>query len=161
MQITCPSCSKKFEIQDNLIPQNGRLLQCGSCEHQWFYKINLISTEKAKVSSTTYENIIEEPVNKLNQIKKKEKIKKPFKKNLEISPRQIEKNKLKNKKIEIKKKNYFKLIIVILITFIACIILIDTFKNQLSFFYPNLINILNNLYEILKDIILFLNDLIK
>ena len=60
MQITCPSCSKKFEIQDNLIPQNGRLLQCGSCEHQWFYKINLISTEKAKVSSTTNENIIED-----------------------------------------------------------------------------------------------------
>ena len=38
MIITCPSCKKKFNIDINLIPSEGRDLQCGSCEHIWFYK---------------------------------------------------------------------------------------------------------------------------
>ena len=38
MIITCEKCSKKFNIQDHLIPPEGRFLQCGSCNHKWFYK---------------------------------------------------------------------------------------------------------------------------
>ena len=38
MIISCPSCKKKFNIDINLIPSEGRNLQCGSCEHIWFYK---------------------------------------------------------------------------------------------------------------------------
>ena len=38
MIITCPSCQKKFELDDNLLPENGRTLQCGSCNHKWFFK---------------------------------------------------------------------------------------------------------------------------
>ena len=38
MIITCPSCKKKFNIDINLIPTDGRNLQCGSCDHVWFYK---------------------------------------------------------------------------------------------------------------------------
>ena len=38
MIITCEKCNKKFNIQDDLIPQEGRYLQCGSCNHKWFYK---------------------------------------------------------------------------------------------------------------------------
>ena len=38
MIITCPSCKKKFNLDINLIPSDGRDLQCGSCEHIWFYK---------------------------------------------------------------------------------------------------------------------------
>ena len=38
MIITCEKCSKKFNIEDNLIPENGRELQCGSCNHVWFFK---------------------------------------------------------------------------------------------------------------------------
>ena len=38
MIISCPSCKKKFEIDVNLIPKEGRNLQCGSCNHVWFYK---------------------------------------------------------------------------------------------------------------------------
>ena len=37
MIITCPSGKKKFNIDINLIPSEGRHLQCGSCEHMWFY----------------------------------------------------------------------------------------------------------------------------
>ena len=38
MIITCPLCKKKFNIDINLISSEGRNLQCGSCEHIWFYK---------------------------------------------------------------------------------------------------------------------------
>ena len=38
MIIECPKCNKKFQIDQNLIPNNGRKLQCGSCGHNWFFK---------------------------------------------------------------------------------------------------------------------------
>ena len=37
MIISCEKCNKKFEISDELIPDNGRLLQCGACSYQWHY----------------------------------------------------------------------------------------------------------------------------
>ena len=39
MIITCPNCNKKFNIDEKLIPKNGRLLQCSSCNHKWHYSI--------------------------------------------------------------------------------------------------------------------------
>ena len=38
MIITCNNCNKKFDIDSNLIPDKGRLLQCASCDHKWFFK---------------------------------------------------------------------------------------------------------------------------
>ena len=38
MIIECPACSKKFNIDEKLIPNEGRLLKCGNCEHTWFFK---------------------------------------------------------------------------------------------------------------------------
>ena len=38
MIITCPCEKKQFKIDESLIPQEGRELQCGSCERVWFYK---------------------------------------------------------------------------------------------------------------------------
>ncbi len=48
MHIECENCNKKFELDSNLIPENGRELQCGSCEHIWFYKkkINIIEKKR-------------------------------------------------------------------------------------------------------------------
>ena len=51
--------------------------------------------------------------------------------------------------------------LVLIITFVAIIIIIDTFKHQISFVYPDIETHLNNLYESLRDINLFLKDLIK
>ena len=39
MIIRCPNCNKQFKINPSLIPDNGRDLKCGSCDHVWFYKI--------------------------------------------------------------------------------------------------------------------------
>ena len=34
MIIICPCSEKKFEIEGKLIPEEGRLLQCGSCNKE-------------------------------------------------------------------------------------------------------------------------------
>ena len=46
MIITCNNCNKKFEIDENLIPEKGRLLQCSSCNHQWHFKKEFIHEVK-------------------------------------------------------------------------------------------------------------------
>ena len=38
MIIQCVNCSKKFAVDSDLIPSAGRTIQCGSCNHVWFYK---------------------------------------------------------------------------------------------------------------------------
>ena len=38
MIITCPRCQKSFNIDDKLIPTEGRLVKCGACDHTWFFK---------------------------------------------------------------------------------------------------------------------------
>ena len=39
MVIGCPNCNKQFKINLSLIPDKGRDVKCGSCDHVWFYKI--------------------------------------------------------------------------------------------------------------------------
>ena len=57
MIITCPSCHKKFKIEDVLIPSKGRNLQCGSCNHNWFYKIENKTVESLKLEVNIEEKI--------------------------------------------------------------------------------------------------------
>ena len=40
MIIQCVNCNKKFEVDSALIPKNGRTIQCGACNHTWFFKDN-------------------------------------------------------------------------------------------------------------------------
>jgi len=55
--------------------------------------------------------------------------------------------------------NFLSYIIVSIITFIAIIIVLDTFKSPLSNIFPNLELVLYNLFETLRDVILFAKDL--
>ena len=56
MIILCEKCNKKFELADNLVPNEGRLLQCGSCTYQWHYipesKIELVNEVKDNVKAS-------------------------------------------------------------------------------------------------------------
>ena len=36
MIIQCKSCSRKFQVQDDDIPKEGRMVQCGNCSQEWF-----------------------------------------------------------------------------------------------------------------------------
>ena len=155
MLIECENCNKKFELDSNLIPENGRELQCGSCEHIWFYKKNINILEKNEIIDDQNINVEKKQIKK--QIKKEiKKVKKNLKEN--------EKNKKEYsiyQKIEKKDYNILKIFLVFIITFIAIIIIADTFKSQLSLIYPNLDNLLNNLYQSITDVVLFFKDLIK
>ena len=58
MIITCPNCNKQFKIDNSLIPDEGRDLQCGSCNHVWFYNLE----DESKAPLTINENITESKV---------------------------------------------------------------------------------------------------
>ena len=45
MIIQCVNCNKNFEVDSSLIPENGRNIQCGSCDHIWFYRHIKINTK--------------------------------------------------------------------------------------------------------------------
>ena len=92
------------------------------------------------------------------------------KKNLEISKTlqqekiieaEIEKENLKTvEKSAGKKSKLFSYLIVLIISFVALIILVDTLKTPLINVFPGLEIILFNLFETLQDIKLFIIDLI-
>ena len=158
MIISCENCNKRFEVSDNLIPDQGRLLQCSSCDHKWFFK----KTEKL-IKKKEPKKIIKKDDNKIlsetfveKTIEKKE-IKSTTLNEETLSEIDDEQPQVKKDK----KTNYLKIFIVIIITFVAIIIIIETFKHQISLIYPDIETLLSNLYESLKDINLFLRDLIK
>ena len=76
------------------------------------------------------------------------------------------KNENNDKDLKIKsfkeKKNYniLNLIIIFIISFIALIIILDTFQKPISKILPNIEFLLYNLYETINDIVLFFKDLI-
>tara|TARA_B100001146_G_scaffold147421_1_gene129567 strand:+ start:52 stop:507 length:456 start_codon:yes stop_codon:yes gene_type:complete len=151
MHIECENCNKKFELDSNLIPENGRELQCGSCEHIWFYKKKINIIEKNEIIEDQNINIEKEQIKKkIKKVKKELHEDEKHKKEYNI-----------DQKVEKKDYNILKIFLVLIITFIAIIIVIDTFKSQLSFIYPNLDNLLNNLYQSITDVVLFFKDLIK
>jgi predicted Zn finger-like uncharacterized protein len=70
MIISCPNCNKQFKINPSLIPDNGRDLKCGSCDHLWFYKIEDNKTEPSTLhddfADKKTDNKIVENVNEPN-----------------------------------------------------------------------------------------------
>ena len=73
MIITCPNCNKQFKIDNSLITDEGRDLQCGSCNHVWFYKIeeknNEILELKQEIISDDIETKAENKEDKIEEKK--------------------------------------------------------------------------------------------
>ena len=46
MIIECINCNKKFNVNSDLIPVNGRLIQCGSCNHSWDFKREVVQEDQ-------------------------------------------------------------------------------------------------------------------
>ena len=154
MIITCPSCKKSFQINSSLIPIEGRNLKCGSCGHVWFFK-----NEEKNLELKT--EII--PNIKIESDKKVQKKIDIDKKNI---PDEIKNNTDKalikyDEGTKITFTNLLGYMVVSILSFIALIILLDTFQIQLSSIFPNLELFLYNLYETVKDMSLFIKDLIK
>ncbi len=142
MIIVCPKCKKKFDIEDSLIPEKGRLLQCSSCDNKWFFKKTIEVKKKIERISTK---------TKTNKIPKE----------TEDIIIEAEEN---NTKVENLKKNnlpILNLLLITIISFAALIIFLDTFKIQINNLIPGFEFLLENFYETLKDFYLFTIDLIK
>ena len=71
MIITCPNCNKQFKIDNSLIPNEGRDLQCGSCNHVWYYKIEEVNDEILKLNDEIASKEIETKVFKKDKITEK------------------------------------------------------------------------------------------
>ena len=147
MIIICPCGEKKFEVDENLIPDKGRLLKCGSCDQTWFFNKN--------VSEQT-EPLIDKPAKQKKILYKDANINKSVSK----APIKPGSELVKYKpKYNFTFGKFLSYIIVSIITFIAIIIVLDTFKYPLSNIFPNLELVLYNLFETLRDLILFAKDL--
>ena len=165
MIITCPNCNKQFKIDSSLIPNEGRDLQCGSCNHVWLYKIEEENSEtlqlKDEIVRKEFESKTENNEKILAQKKKQlEKIKTEI--NIEKKVKISEKQKTiaPSKKKDNKVSKFFSYLIVLIISSVALIILVDTLKTPLINMFPDLEIILFNLFETLQDIKLFIIDLI-
>ena len=60
-----------------------------------------------------------------------------------------------------RENNIIKKIFLIIITIIAFILLIDTFKNQLSVIFPGIVQMSDSLYQVINDLKLFIKDLVR
>ena len=155
MIITCQNCNKKFDINQNLIPKKGRLLQCSSCNHKWFFKSDTVIETVETQSNPNFEIFDSVKPQENNQINIDNSADIPNKSNT-IEEKTVKKIELKKSKTKI----FLNLTIVFMISFVALVILLDTFKTPLSKIVPNLEFLLYNLYEVIKDSLLFVKDLI-
>ena len=162
MIVSCPSCKKKFQIDTSLLPEEGRDLQCGSCKHVWFHKVENKNSSPLTLTENLVNNEIRDnlPKKKIDNIADNNKSTIPEKsKNKE--------NKIKdtsdNKKNKIKKEStvskFFSYLMVLIISFVALIIVVDTLKTPIINVFPGVEIILFNLFETLQDIKLFIIDL--
>ena len=162
MIITCPSRKKKFNIDINLIPSNGRDLQCGSCEHTWFYKKEDSIPETPPINEDIAIKENEEIDNLDDNKSNDQEIKRPVEENKKTKS-ELSAIKETESKPELVKKTqsskFFSYLIVFIISLGALIILLDTLKTPLINIFPGLEVLLFNLYETLKDIKLFIIDL--
>jgi len=170
MIITCNNCNKKFDIDSTLIPDKGRLLQCASCDHKWFFKKEVLEKKISPINEDTSidnVNIFDQNNSSINdeesvsdtpndevEVDLEEENKEKIEINIDERPQENTKPK--------KKKNFkiLNIFVVTIISFIAFIIIVDTFKSPIGKIVPNVEFILYNLYESIKDISLFIRDLI-
>ena len=153
MIISCPSCKKKFEINENLIPKEGRYLKCGSCSNVWFYKFE----------QSTLGLQIKDNIKNLKENDSKSEIENEIS-NIREDNKENRKDKALvkyEKKTKLSFTNFIGYLIVLFISFVALFIVLDTFSFLLYPIIPNLELILFNFYETLLDIYLFTKDLIK
>ena len=154
MIIVCPSCGKNFNVRDDQIPDKGRLLQCSNCKHEWFYTKNTIpfddNLDEQSNDELTQESfgILDEEENKRDEVI------------IEDETAELEKPKDIKKKKSVK-INFFKLLLVFIISFVAFILIVDTFILQISEYVPFAEKYLDNLYQSIIDVSLFFQNLIK
>ena len=154
MIIVCPSCGKSFNVRDDQIPDKGRLLQCSNCKHEWFYTKNTIPIDD-NLGEQSNDELTQESFGILNEEEDRSD-------EVIVEDKKVELEKPKNiKKEKTTKINFFKLLLVFVISFVAFVLIVDTFIVQISVYIPFAEKYLDNLYQSIIDISLFFQNLIK
>ena len=154
MIIVCPSCGKNFNVRDDQIPDKGRLLQCSNCKHEWFYTKNKIPVDD-KLNEQSNDELTQESFGILDDDEDKYD-------EVIVEDKPAKSKKLETgKKLENKQLNFFKLLLVFIISFASFILIVDTFITQISNYVPFAEKYLDNLYQSIIDISLFFQNLIK
>ena len=144
MIITCPNCEKKFEVDANQIPENGRMLKCGSCDQTWFFNTKQqISSQKSQDIKIDLKSELSKDNQAITVIKKEKK----------------SETKKINKSSNFGVGKILSYLIVIIISLIGVIVILETFKTPLGKIFPGLEFLLYSLFETVKDIILFFKNL--
>ena len=168
MIISCIKCNKRFSVENKLIPELGRILECGSCLHQWHYipiliiNKNIDTSQREDVIKNDEPFIFDKNTDENNTIDQKI-LPSVDNNNTKNSIPNLIDNKdqvdpvVKNKKTKL---NFLNKLLVTILTFVALIIIIDTFREKLSSIFPSLDLYLYSLYNVITDIFLFFTDLI-
>ena len=187
MIIECKNCLKKFTVNNSDIPNKGRTVQCSNCSTQWLQMpitpsvtsadldIDNVNQDPSKnefmaSDGKNYKFLGNQwaevlPSGKAGRLARK-KISKELS-NL-IGREQVKKNKtikksnqLTNQYQEIEERGMgiFSFLIVFVTSVAAIILLLDTFKNQLIPFFPDLDNYLVYIFETLNNIYIIIKDL--
>ena len=154
MIIVCPSCGKNFNVRDDQIPDKGRLLQCSNCKHEWFYTKNTIPVDD-NIDELSKDDFTQESFGILDQEEDCHDEAIVEDKTVELEKPQT------SKKQKTKKVNFFKILLVFIISLVAFILIVDTFIVQISEYFPFAEKYLDNLYQSVIDISLFFQNLIK
>ena len=154
MIIVCPSCGKNFNVRDDQIPDKGRLLQCSNCKHEWFYTKNTIPIDD-NLDEKSNDELTQESFGILDEEEAQHD-------EVIVEDKTVELEKPKKiKKKKATKVNFFKLLLVFIISFVAFVLVVDTFIVQISEYVPFAEKYLDNLYQSIIDISLFFQNLIK
>ena len=162
MIIECPNCDKKFNLDDKLIPEDGRKLKCGNCDHVWHYKITYkqkISKEKKielDINTSKNDNEIEETNNDEDTSNVNNEViseKKDDETEIEKNDERIDYDK------GIRLKMIFVYFVIFIISLLGLIFLLDTLKYNLSNVFPGIIPLLDSFYQTVLDFKLFFKDL--
>ena len=157
MNIECINCAKTFEVNSDLIPSEGRNLQCGSCNHIWFFNKEMqIHDEKKEIKEKEKFSIIQEKKNDATNFETVNVEDRPIKTKKKV----IFSNSKSKSNSNFRISHLLAYILVLIISFIALVLVVDTFKSPLFNIFPNLELVFYNLFETIKDISLFIKDLI-
>lgn len=155
MIITCPCGKKKFNVDKNLIPDKGRLVKCGTCDETWFFKKSDQTTLESREDVVINENFEKQIQNQISSPKND----KTYNKIANIQKTKGSELIKYRAKSSFTISKFLSYIIVFLVSFIGVIIILDTFKSPLSIFFPSLELLLYNMFETIKDLVLFAKDL--
>ena len=165
MIINCECGEKKFNVDSNLIPKEGRLLKCGSCSKIWHYT-PIIETKNdedldVKINESVVKNELQsdEAINDKNFKDISEEVLSEENTDHDENEENNIKEENKNEEKQGKIKMVLVYFVVVIISLLGLILLLDTFNSYLISVFPTITPLLDSFYETLLDFKLFIKDL--